>query len=487
MRELMKHVVRRTPVQVKPCEFCTSTEHKTDECPTLQTDVQADVNAVGNYQNFDNQPGPVKQYGAAAPNQGTWRNNNQQQQTFRQNTPGQYQQNAPNQYQQRGQNSNQPGLSNQGSSNKALEDMIKDLASAVIQDRATTKGDIEDLKKQMSQLTTTVSDLAASLHAGRLPSQTVQNPRGNVSQVEVVDTTFEDPTEELGTDQPDSVPEPQEDEMDSHSYAMVAPEGQTTDEAESETRMVVRHTQTDQMMRPSPTASHETPPRKSKDPGAFTVTCGIGAAQIPHCLIDLGAAINVMPYSLYYSLNLGPLKPPKLSIELGDRSCVRPTGLLEDLTLRVGDLAVPADFYVLQMENSRKGEPPGLILGRPFLYDTKTQINMDLGLLSLSFGGKEANFYVYEDASRPCTKKPPDIVHTTDYETLVPDPPEQSIQATRPAAMAKMATSSRGYKGKKPSESRRAEPSAQLDAHTGRTEGVAEQKYDLTRPWDPNL
>ncbi|CAM8963487.1 unnamed protein product [Rhodiola kirilowii] len=82
MRELMKHVVRRQPVQVKSCEFCTATDHKTDECPTLQEDVQADINAVGNYQNYGNQPGPVRQYGAAAPNQGTngqpWRSNNQQ-------------------------------------------------------------------------------------------------------------------------------------------------------------------------------------------------------------------------------------------------------------------------------------------------------------------------------------------------------------------------------------------------------------------------
>ncbi|CAM8920483.1 unnamed protein product [Rhodiola kirilowii] len=203
MRELMQHVIRRQPVQVKPCEFCAATDHKTDECPTLVADNQADVNAVGNYQSYGNQPGPVRQHDAAAPNQGAngqlWRNNNQQHQParqnvpqqpyqhphhqFRQNTPGQYQQNAPNQYQQRGQNSNQPGPSNQGSSNKALEDMIKDLASAVIQDRATTKGDIEDLKKQMSQLTTTVSDLAASLNTGRLPSQTIPNPKGNVSAV----------------------------------------------------------------------------------------------------------------------------------------------------------------------------------------------------------------------------------------------------------------------------------------------------------------
>ncbi|CAM8882848.1 unnamed protein product [Rhodiola kirilowii] len=142
MRELMKHVVRRQPVQVKPCEFCTATDHKTDECPTLQEDLQADINAVGNYQNYGNQPRPVRQYGAATPNQGangqTWRNNNQQQQPVRQNIPQQtqqpyqhphhqFRQNAPGQYQQKGPNNNQPGPSNQ---NKSLEDMMKEMMAS---------------------------------------------------------------------------------------------------------------------------------------------------------------------------------------------------------------------------------------------------------------------------------------------------------------------------------------------------------------------
>ncbi|CAM8953558.1 unnamed protein product [Rhodiola kirilowii] len=485
MRELMQHVIRRQPVQVKPCEFCAATDHKTDECPTLA-------------------PGPVRQYGAAAPNQGTngqpWRSNDQQNQAqpAQQGAPQQnqqpyqpphrqYQQNGPSQYQHRGPLNNQQGPNNH-SPNKALEDMIKDLASTVIQDRATTKGDIAELKKQMSQLNATVSDLASNLNAGRLPSQTVQNPRGNVSQVEVInmDAAFEETTEPTKEE-----PALAGKDANTHgfSYAMqvVAPESHVTKKAEPEMSLVVRPTQNNQMMRHAPTTNHETPSRKSKDPGAFTVTCGIGKTQIPHCLIDLGAAINVMPYSIYCSLGLGPLKPPRLSIELGDKSCVRPAGLLEDLTLRVGDLAVPADFYVLQMEKSRKGEPPGLILGRPFLYTTKTRIDMGIGLLSLSFGGKEADFYVYEDDDRPCTRKPPDIVHTSEYDTLVPDPPEQAIQTTRPAAMAKIPLSSRGYVKKKRSEHWRAEPSEQLDEHYGRTEGEAEKKYDLTRPWDPNL
>ncbi|CAM8878051.1 unnamed protein product [Rhodiola kirilowii] len=507
MRELMKHVVQRTPVQAKPCEFCTSTEHKTDECPTLQTDVQADVNAVGNYQSYGNQPGPVKQYGTAAPNQGAWRNNYQQNQTqqARPNVPQQNQQT-----QQPYRHPNSP--SNQGPS-KSLEDIVRDLAAStqrtdttLNQYMAKTDGALADIQRQLGQMSTTLSRLDDS--TGRLPSQTVQNPKGNVSQVEVVavDAAFEETTEPTKEE-----PALTAKDADIHgfSYAMqvVAPESQMTKIAEPELRMVVKptqndqitmhspenggrsvtNTQNDQITMHSPTASQETPSGKSKDPGAFTVTCGIGKTQIPHYLIDLGAAINVMPYSLYCSLDLGPLKPPRLSIELGDRSCVRPTGLLEDLTLRVGDLAVPADFYVLQMEESRKGEPPGLILGRPFLHTTQTQIDMGIGSLSLSFGGKEADFYVYEDANRPYTRKPPDIVHTSEYDTLVPDPPEQAIQTTKTAAMAKTSSPSRGYVKKKPPDHWRAGPSEHQFEHVGRIEGVAEKKYDLTRPWDPNL
>ncbi|CAM8986905.1 unnamed protein product [Rhodiola kirilowii] len=496
MRELMKHVVRRQSVQDKPCEFCTSTDHKTDECPTLQTDVQADVNAVGNYQNYGNQPGPVKQYGATAPNQGTWRNNTQQHQPARPNVPhqnyqnyqtqqpyrhphSQYQQNASGQYQQKGPNNNQAGPSNHGS-NKSMEEMMKELSMTVTQYMAKTDGAITDLQKQMSQVSTAVSRLEDN--AGRLPSQTIQNPKGNVSMVGVVDTTPKQSTywedEMLGTMGRDSTEESSP---------------QPTGPAEALTPMepgrilVARPMQSDPLMRQPLSTGHETPSEKSKDPGAFTVTCGIGETQIPHCLIDLGAAINVMPYSLYCSLKLGSLKPPRLMIELGDRSCTRPDGLLENLTLREGDLLVPADFYVLQMGDSRNDVPPALILGRPFLFSTKTRIDMGTGLLSLAFGGKTEDFYIYGDDDRPCARKPPYIVHTSDFDALVPDLPDQVIHTTGPAAMAKRSSPSREYVKKKPPDHWRAGSSEQLEEHVGRTEGEAEKKYDLTHPWDPNL
>ncbi|CAM8972724.1 unnamed protein product [Rhodiola kirilowii] len=54
MKEMMVQILRRQPVQVKPCEFCGSTDHKTDACPTLIVEEPAEVNAVVGYQGYNN-------------------------------------------------------------------------------------------------------------------------------------------------------------------------------------------------------------------------------------------------------------------------------------------------------------------------------------------------------------------------------------------------------------------------------------------------
>ncbi|CAM8953966.1 unnamed protein product [Rhodiola kirilowii] len=369
----------------------------------------------------------------------------------------------------------------------------------------------------MSQIATTVSELKND--PGRLPSQSVPNPRGNVSMMEVVDVdaalkesaywvnkmlaldnteaknSEEEPSLEstrantLGMPGPGPVltAESSLTNVPSCSMHVTASEGRVIDKDEPGGRLEDRPEQNDPMMEHPLATSHKAPPEKSKDPGAFTFTCGIGEAQIHHCLIDLGAAINAMPYSLYCSLKLGPLKPPKLIIELGDKSCIRHVGLLENLTLRVGDLVVPVDFYVLQMGDARDDDPPALILGRPFLFATKTKIDMDIGLLSLAFGGKTSDFYIYEDVNRPCAKKPPDIVNTSYLGALVPDLPDETSCAANEVAMSKVSSRTREDLKANPPDRWRGDTSTPLHDDFGQTEGIAEAKFYRTRPWDPNL
>jgi hypothetical protein len=45
-------------------------------------------------------------------------------------------------------------------------------------------------------------------------------------------------------------------------------------------------------------------PLKDKDPGCLTITCMIGVSQIERALLDLGASVNLLPYSVYLQLGL---------------------------------------------------------------------------------------------------------------------------------------------------------------------------------------
>ncbi|CAL2257843.1 unnamed protein product [Prunus armeniaca] len=65
-------------------------------------------------------------------------------------------------------------------------------------------------------------------------------------------------------------------------------------------------------------------PLKLKDPGSFTAPCLIGNQRFEHALLDLGASINLMPFSVFDSLNLGEFKKTSVSIQLADRSIKYP-------------------------------------------------------------------------------------------------------------------------------------------------------------------
>ncbi|CAN6576822.1 unnamed protein product [Malus baccata var. baccata] len=111
---------------------------------------------------------------------------------------------------------------------------------------------------------------------------------------------------------------------------------------------------------------------------------------------DLGASINVMPYSVYASMNLGKLKNDGVIIQLADRSNAYPKGVLEDVLVQVDHLIFPADFYVLDMEDSTHSPPSPLLLGRPFMKTAQTKIDVAKGAVTMAFGGDMINFKISE-------------------------------------------------------------------------------------------
>ncbi|GKA02782.1 reverse transcriptase domain-containing protein [Tanacetum coccineum] len=65
---------------------------------------------------------------------------------------------------------------------------------------------------------------------------------------------------------------------------------------------------------------------------------------------DLGASINLMPYSIYTKLSLKTLKPTKMSVRLADKSFQHPIGIAENMLVEVGKFTFPVDFVILEMK-----------------------------------------------------------------------------------------------------------------------------------------
>ena len=60
-------------------------------------------------------------------------------------------------------------------------------------------------------------------------------------------------------------------------------------------------------------------PMKYKDPGYPTISVNIGGTCVEKALLDLGASVNLLPYSMYKQLGLGEQKPTSITLSFADR------------------------------------------------------------------------------------------------------------------------------------------------------------------------
>ena len=128
-------------------------------------------------------------------------------------------------------------------------------------------------------------------------------------------------------------------------------------------------------------------PVKYKDPGSPTIPVNIGGNCIKKALLDLGASVNLMPFSVYMQLGLGELKPTLITLSLADRSVKIPKGIVEDVLVKIDKFYYPVDFVVLDTApSSNEPNHVPIILGRPFLATANAIINCRNGLMQLTFG-----------------------------------------------------------------------------------------------------
>ncbi|GJV29439.1 reverse transcriptase domain-containing protein [Tanacetum coccineum] len=128
-------------------------------------------------------------------------------------------------------------------------------------------------------------------------------------------------------------------------------------------------------------------PEKLGDPGRFLIPCKFPRMDECLALADLGASINLMPFSVWKKLNLPNLTPTCMTLELADRSISRPIGIAKDVNVKVGVFQFPADFVVVDFEPDPRVP---LILRRCFLKTGRALIDV-LRRYSVNYNDMTAN------------------------------------------------------------------------------------------------
>nr|GEX18007.1 reverse transcriptase domain-containing protein [Tanacetum cinerariifolium] len=132
-------------------------------------------------------------------------------------------------------------------------------------------------------------------------------------------------------------------------------------------------------------------PEKLGDPGKFLIPCDF--LELDECLAlaDLGASINLMPVSVWKKLSPPKLTFTRMILELANQLVAIPTGVAEDVFVKVRKFYFLADFVVVNYDVDPRVP---LILGRPFLRTARALIDVHGEELPLRVNDKVVTFKV---------------------------------------------------------------------------------------------
>ncbi|KAL0404316.1 UNVERIFIED_CONTAM: Retrovirus-related Pol polyprotein from transposon.6 [Sesamum radiatum] len=149
---------------VKACGICTSPEHITDMCPTLQEPPTEHAESIGGFSGQQRRYDPFSNtYNPGWKDHSNLRYGNQSQNFQKPQYRPPVQPPPPN-----------------PKPNSSLEDMVKALVANTQQFQQNTQASIQNLESQISQLVSSVGRLESQ---GKLPSQPIVNPKQNASNI----------------------------------------------------------------------------------------------------------------------------------------------------------------------------------------------------------------------------------------------------------------------------------------------------------------
>ncbi|GKA96316.1 reverse transcriptase domain-containing protein [Tanacetum coccineum] len=142
-------------------------------------------------------------------------------------------------------------------------------------------------------------------------------------------------------------------------------------------------------------------PEKLRDPDKFLIPCDF--PELVECLtLVFLCKLNECLSSIWKKLSLPKLTPTQMILELADRSTTSPSGIAEDVFVKVGKFHFLADFVVVDYVVDPRVP---LILGRPFLRTARALIDVYGEELTLRVDDEAITFkvgqtsrYSYNDA-----------------------------------------------------------------------------------------
>ncbi|GJU47185.1 reverse transcriptase domain-containing protein [Tanacetum coccineum] len=149
---------------------------------------------------------------------------------------------------------------------------------------------------------------------------------------------------------------------------------------------------------------------KLGDPGKFLILCGFSEIKCK-ALADLGASINLMPFSVWKKLGLPELISTQMTLELANRAICTPEGIARDVFVLVGKFTFPADFVIVDYENDLRVP---LILGRPFLRTARALIDVHGEEMILRDGNERLTLNIRHDTSSYSTQPHQESINMID-------------------------------------------------------------------------
>ncbi|CAN6547620.1 unnamed protein product [Malus baccata var. baccata] len=360
-RPQVNEVVEGPKVQnVAACGVCSMQGHLTDKCPQLiENGGWETLNAVG----FGNQYQPRNDPFSNTYNPG-WRDHpnfkwrepqqGQQQSGFRQQPPGFYQKPfAPTQPQA------QPA---QKSGSSIDNDQIFNLLTSMAQGMQNRDKKVDELEKQVGQIAEFMGQFREQ---GKLPSSTIANPKGGFESAKAIMLRS---GKQVGTAPPPSKSAPNKVE-------------EVIIEEEEQGLATVRK----EVLLPQVSMA----PKPSNLPNKGTTVSN----SIP---------TNDFPLNVPFPSRFKQIKKEEAEKDILETfRKVQVNIPLLDAIKQVDNLIFPADFYVLEMEDSPNVTPLPILLGRPFMKTARTKIDVFKGTLTMEFDGEIINFNISEAMKFP--------------------------------------------------------------------------------------